>query len=239
VLCPRLSSTVSNVRTVHTRDTVQRLVLSVTVLSDVGDSMRRVLAALDDAVVTVRTPSAAVALQKQEHGDAVVAVCAGVGPDELESLRSLADETDTDIVVVAGDRNRRAIRDALGAGARGYVAVEHLEERLMPTLRAVCAGQLAIPAEMGHQMGRPRLSPREKQIMAMVVMGFTNREIANKLYLAETTVKSHLSSAFEKLGVRSRQEATALILDSNDGLGTGILKITEERSESAFAVGER
>jgi len=72
---------------------------------------------------------------------------------------------------------------------------------------------------------------REKQVLGMVVMGFSNGEIANKLVLAESTIKSHLSSAFSKLGVRSRGEATELILDPVNGLGPGILSIagTEDR----------
>jgi hypothetical protein len=61
----------------------------------------------------------------------------------------------------------------------------------------------------------------------MVVRGFTNAEIARKLFVAESTVKSHLSSAFVKLGVRSRNEATAVILDQSSGLGTGVLAITD------------
>jgi hypothetical protein len=66
---------------------------------------------------------------------------------------------------------------------------------------------------------------REKQILGMVVMGFTNADIAAELYLAESTVKSHLSSAYPKLGVRSRRQATALILDPTQGLGPGIFAI--------------
>jgi DNA-binding NarL/FixJ family response regulator len=56
-------------------------------------------------------------------------------------------------------------------------------------------------------------------------MGMTNAEIAAKLFLAESTVKSHLSSAFAKLGVASRSEAAAVILDSRTGVGLGILTI--------------
>ena len=60
----------------------------------------------------------------------------------------------------------------------------------------------------------------------MVVLGFTNGEIARQLHLAESTIKSHLSSSFTKLGVRSRNEAAELILDADGGLGTGILAIS-------------
>jgi DNA-binding NarL/FixJ family response regulator len=62
----------------------------------------------------------------------------------------------------------------------------------------------------------------------MVVLGLTNGEIAHKLRLSESTVKSHLSSSFTKLGVRSRGEAASLILDPAAGLGTGILVISED-----------
>ena len=59
-------------------------------------------------------------------------------------------------------------------------------------------------------------------------MGFSNAEIARKLFVTEATVKSHLSSSFAKLGVRSRAEATARILDPEHGLGTGILAISDD-----------
>jgi predicted transcriptional regulator len=56
-----------------------------------------------------------------------------------------------------------------------------------------------------------------------VAAGLTNGEIADSLFLSESTVKSHLSSAFAKLGVRSRKEAAALVLDPEQGLGAGLL----------------
>jgi DNA-binding NarL/FixJ family response regulator len=96
---------------------------------------------------------------------------------------------------------------------------------LGPTVLAVCAGQVAVPRDAGPQLQKPALTSREKQVLGMVTLGFANSEIARKLYLAESTVKSHLSSAFAKLGVRSRSEAAALILDPNGALGPGILTI--------------
>ncbi len=70
------------------------------------------------------------------------------------------------------------------------------------------------------------LSMREKQVLSMIVMGSTNAEIATKLFLAESTVKSHLSSAYNKLGVCSRKDAASRILDPLQGLGPGILAIS-------------
>jgi hypothetical protein len=62
----------------------------------------------------------------------------------------------------------------------------------------------------------------------MVVLGLRNGEIARRLCLAESTVKTHLSVAFRKLGVRSRKEATTAILDPDSGFGYGILGITRD-----------
>jgi hypothetical protein len=59
-------------------------------------------------------------------------------------------------------------------------------------------------------------------------MGYMNSQIAERLFLAESTVKSHLSSAFRKLGVRSRNEAVDLILNPERGLGMGILGLVGE-----------
>jgi len=62
------------------------------------------------------------------------------------------------------------------------------------------------------------------------VLHLSNAEIARNLYLSESNVKNHLSSAFAKLGVSSRNEAAELILDRDSGLGPGILRITPEES---------
>lgn len=155
------------------------------------------------------------------------------GEDETRELRRLAAQLPSVPLVVVADTAGRAIRDAVAAGASGFVALDGIATQFAPTVEAVCAGLLAVPIHFRQALAKPVLSPREKQIMAMVVMGFSNREIANRLYLAETTIKSHLSSAFVKLGVRSRHEATSLILDSANGLGTGILAISDDAERLA------
>jgi len=114
------------------------------------------------------------------------------------------------------------------AGAAAVVLWEDLDLALAPSIRAVLAGQTCVPRGHWRQIEPPALSSREKQILGLVVMGFTNGQIAQQLFLAESTVKSHLSSAFGKLGVRSRNDAVGLILDPERGLGMGILALGGE-----------
>ena len=105
-----------------------------------------------------------------------------------------------------------------------------LPRSLILTIDAVTAGQSSHPQLFRERLNEPLLSPREKQVLAMVVLGFANIEIARKLFVSEASVKAHLTSAFAKLGVRSREAATALILDPNSGYGPGILRITPDDS---------
>jgi DNA-binding NarL/FixJ family response regulator len=137
----------------------------------------------------------------------------------------------TPIVVVCTGIERWAVRAALAAGAAGVVLLDDLDAALWPCLQAVQAGQTCVPRGHWRQIEPPALSAREKQILALVVMGYMNSQIAAQLFLAESTVKSHLSSAFGKLGVRSRNEAVSLILDPERGLGMGILGLGGEPME--------
>ena len=123
------------------------------------------------------------------------------------------------------DAGRGVLRRALRAGADGIVFDGELERTLVPTIRAVRAGQLAVPLALRRQLAPCHLSFREKQILGLVVLGLTNRQIADRLILAESTVKSHLSSAFAKLDARSRAEAAALILDPDEGYGVSMAPV--------------
>src|SRR5436305_539618 len=114
------------------------------------------------------------------------------------------------VVLVAGANGNGAVPNALRAGASGFVAFDSIGRAPAPSVQAVLAGQVSVPAGGRSQLDRQPLTARERQTLALVVMGLTNGEIAAKLFLAESTVKSHLSSAFNKLGVRSRSEAAAM-----------------------------
>jgi DNA-binding NarL/FixJ family response regulator len=116
----------------------------------------------------------------------------------------------------------------IAARLEGVVNAAEAKRALLPTLEAVAAGQCVVPRSVRQIVDRPPLSPRERQILAMVVIDFSNAEIARKLFVSESNVKNHLSSAFQKLGVKSRSAATELILDGESGLGPGILRILPE-----------
>jgi DNA-binding NarL/FixJ family response regulator len=153
----------------------------------------------------------------------------GTGFSLAKTIESLTHRFgQTAIVAVCPGIARWEIRAALTAGAAGIVLHENLDAALGPCLQAVLAGQTCVPRDHWRQIEPPALSTREKQILGLVVMGYMNSQIAEQLFLAESTVKSHLSSAFGKLGVRSRNEAVHLILDPAQGWGMGILGLGGE-----------
>jgi two-component system, NarL family, response regulator YdfI len=133
-------------------------------------------------------------------------------------------EAEPSLLLVVEQAGVVDVRRAIQAGAHGVVTFAALERALIPSIEAALAGQIAIPYQFGARAAPRLLTVREKQILGLVVMGMTNAAIASQLYLAESTVKSHLSSAFSKLGVSSRSEATTVILDPRSA-GLGILTI--------------
>lgn len=172
---------------------------------------------------------AATSIRRKGITPAVVVVTADGSAAQRATVRAIRQELrGARVVIVSPSQQVGGARDALSTGAEGVVTEEDLEVALAPTVTAVAAGQMSFPRSLRPHVERPVFSSREKQVLGMVVLGFSNGEIAGRLYLAESTVKSHLRSAFRKLGVRSRKEAAALILDSKAGLGTGILGISED-----------
>jgi DNA-binding NarL/FixJ family response regulator len=206
--------------------------LSVEILNASGSRRQRIVSVLVRDGIDVSEQPASTRNLAEESGmrtcDALV-VDLHRAESSAGDLHPIVEQArGTPIVVISGTSDRHAMRLALAAGADGYVLDDELEQSLPAAVRGVYSGQLSVPRAARSIVARPKLSAREKQVLGMVVLGFSNGEIAAKLFLAESTVKSHLSSVFSKLGVRSRNEATAMILDLDSGLGIGILAISEE-----------
>src|SRR6476620_10545561 len=104
------------------------------------------------------------------------------------------------------------------AGAAAIVFEPLIESTLAVTVSAVGSGQAVVPRELRASVERPALSHRERQVLTHVCEGLTNSQIAEQLFLSESTVKSHLSSAFAKFGVRSRREAAALFIELDQSI---------------------
>jgi DNA-binding NarL/FixJ family response regulator len=181
------------------------------------------------------------AMADVESSAIIVVVCNVDIPREMATLRRLRrDLREPAIVVISPPATGTGVRRALEAGADAFVFESELESTLAATVRAVASGQSVVPRKLRGSLERPALSHRERQVLALVARGLTNAEIAKGLFLSESTIKSHLSSVFGKLGVRSRWEAAALFLElehatnpAPDGAGRGStdLDVQEQAAE--------
>jgi DNA-binding NarL/FixJ family response regulator len=108
------------------------------------------------------------------------------------------------------------IHRALEAGATGYVLKNSTEEKLIPAIRAVAAGQRWIPEEVARRLKSRRLfeelTPRELQVLNEIVKGLANKQIADVLNITENTTKWYLKNILAKLRVADRTEAVAVAI---------------------------
>ena len=134
------------------------------------------------------------------------------GPEVVASIRRETPEAR--LMILSVHDSEEAVWRAVEAGASGYVLKSARREDLIAAIRAVAAGgeffPPAIAACLRARQSRTSLTARENEVLACVVEGLANKELAGRLGLAEPTVKMHLVSLFEKLGARDRTQAAML-----------------------------
>ncbi|MEU5871090.1 response regulator transcription factor [Glycomyces sp. NPDC047369] len=140
----------------------------------------------------------------------------GGGPDGFAVAEEVAKLPDAPRVLVLTTYESDAdVRRAVAAGATGYLLKACPPEELFAAVRAAARGESSLSPKVAARVmdqarsGRPALTARESEIVALLAEGLGNRQIAQRLFVTEATVKTHLVHIFAKLGVDSRTAAVA------------------------------
>lgn len=190
----------------------------------VREGVRRVLEADEGIEVVGEAATAAEALVRIPETLPNVAVLDvrlpdGDGIDVCREIRSR--HTEVACLILTSFADDEALANAILAGASGYVLKQIQGQELVASVRAAASGHSLIDRDTAvrvledlhraraEEEGAERLTPREREIIDMIASGMTNRQIGDKLFLSEKTVKNYVSNVLGKLGMGRRAEAAA------------------------------
>jgi DNA-binding NarL/FixJ family response regulator len=187
--------------------------------------LRAILDAEPDMQQVGETSSGEEAIERvrETQPDVVLMDLRMPGMGGLEAIRKIKNQyPDVQVVILTTYDDDSLIVRGLQAGARGYLLKDTPRQVLYDAIRAAARGESLLPENVidrvvAHlqapsQPGADILTPREQQVLVLMADGATNREIAYKLSIAERTVKTHVTSLFNKLGANSRVEAVSIAL---------------------------
>ena len=135
--------------------------------------------------------------------------------DGVEATRRIVAESDTKVVILTSFGEESRILDALNAGAVGYLLKHTDPDSLIDAVRSADGGDAPLDPRAGRVLldqrrrepTAPDLTPRELEVLQLVGDGLANKQIARRLGITERTVKAHLTSVFQRIGVTDRVQA--------------------------------
>ncbi len=194
----------------------------------VAEGLSSLLGDYDDLVVAATASTVAEVITAAESATSDVAVIDfhlpdGTGADAADRLRARFPETA--IVFLSADDGDQRVLEAVEAGASSYLVKSAGGDEIVASIRAAAAGEALIPAdvisralagrrESAREHSRQAelladLTPREKEVLALLTDGLDNRAVAEFLHISYATVRTHVRSILAKLGANSRLEAVA------------------------------
>jgi len=143
------------------------------------------------------------------------------GTEAISRIR--AEFPDARIIVLSTYSGDVQVLRAIKAGARGYILKGHVHRELLDAIRSVHAGHKRLPpeiaAELAEHAAEDALTQREIDVLRLIAAGNGNKQIADKLSIGETTVKSHIGNILSKLDANDRTHAVTI------GLQRGIIEL--------------
>ena len=195
--------------------------------SMVRAGFRMLLSGEDDMEVVAEASNGLEAVAQAARFDPTV-VLMDIRMPELDGLeatrRILAADGDARVLILTTFDLDEYVYEALRAGASGFVLKDDPPEQLLAAIRTIAAGDALLSPAVTKRVIRqfvrtPRPSPpkeldelteREREIFGLIAAGLSNAEIAERLYISETTVKTHITHILQKLGLRDRVQAVVL-----------------------------
>ena len=182
--------------------------------------LRAVIDREPDLEVIDEADTGEAAVDRCAAGDVDVAILDirfGPGMTGLEAARLILERAGTRVLLLTLHDTAEYVRSALTAGVTGYVLKDAGREELLHAIRAVAEGRTALPSELLRLAVSPaagpsdsdlaRLTPREREVLALIKEGLTNKGIARELSIKPGTVKVHVEKIIAKLGVSDRTQA--------------------------------
>jgi len=211
------------------------------------DGLALLLRDLDSDMEIVQAADFAAAVDSVDDGTGLI-LCDIVSGDAtiedgIAALRLLHGRIpDAPIVVITSLRGRGYVSRALDAGAKAYIPKTLTSEIILSAIRLVLSGGVFVPPELldssdihggvGHRRALaqapagydgPSLTKRQQDVLSLLALGFSNKEVARELGVAEGTIKIHVAAIFKALGVANRTQAVIsahrLGLVRRDGVG--------------------
>src|SRR5438105_7097923 len=141
--------------------------------------------------------------------------------DGIEACREIKSQyPDVRILMITSYSDDDAVISSIMAGASGYLLKNVRRAEMLRAIRLVAAGQTLVDANAAKQaMDRIAQTPgyelteREREVLTLVARGYTNKQIADALYMSEKTARNHVSHILEKLGLSRRSEAAAFAVE--------------------------
>jgi two-component system NarL family response regulator len=161
-----------------------------------------------------------VELFRQHRPDVTLMDLRMPGQNGVEAIAAICKETpDARVIVLTIHKGDEAVYQAIRAGARGYLLKDVPFPELLEAIRTVHAGKQCIPPEIAAKMAEriryDDLTSREIGILKLIAQGLSNKLIADRLEVTESTIKHHVAALLTKLGAEDRTHAVTLALERN------------------------
>jgi two-component system, NarL family, nitrate/nitrite response regulator NarL len=139
------------------------------------------------------------------------------GLDVLNAIQR--DQLGTRVVLLSAHLDSATVYDAVAQGVGACLSKQASREQICDAIAAVARGEVVLPPDLQSGLAaqimqrnrpdRPQLSPRENEVLKLIAEGLSAPEVGRELHLSPATIKSHLKSLYEKLGVGDRAAAVA------------------------------